>query len=288
LTKKYTRAILAIESDQHGGSQLGLLNPDTVIKSTRFGNKKVELNELQEHLHNIRDWGMKETLKLADKDPIYVFNLGDVTQGIRFPIELISARIATQVQIAAWNSKPWLHYKNVKGMRWAEGTENHVFGEGTAEHLVEMVLSSEFKEKDLLTVHHGLTTWVENDIDYSHHGPSPGTREWTKGNVARLYLRDLMMIDASMGKKPPDLVLRGHFHEYIKEFSWIRMDGKEYESWLYILPSFSFPGEYTSKATKSKAWVEHGMIAVEIINGKICSTYKFSEMFDTRHKETIL
>jgi len=288
LTRKYTRTILAIESDQHGGSSLGLLSPDIEIKSTRFGNRKVQLNELQMYLHDIREWGMAEILKLSNKDPIIVFNLGDVTQGIKFPIELISTQIATQVQIAAGNSKPWLRHKNVIGMRWAEGTNNHVFGEGTSEHLVETILSAEFNDKDLKTVHHGLATILKNTIDYAHRGPSPGIREWTKGNVARLYLRNLMMQDVKEGEIPPNLVLRGHYHEYVKEFCWIRMNGMEYESWLYVLPSLCFPGEYTDNATQNKAWVEHGMMALEIIDGKICASHKFSKTFDTRHKEKLL
>jgi len=285
---KYKRAILAIESDQHGGSSLGLLDPDIKITSTRFGTQKVQLNSLQQHLFEIRDWGMKEILKLSEGDPIWVINLGDVTQGIKFPIELISTQIATQVQIAAGNSAPWLRHKNVVGIRWAEGTSNHVFGEGTSEHLAEAILKTEFKDKDLLTVHHGLASVLGQNIDYAHKGPNPGVREWTKGNVARLYLRNLMMQDVKEGEIPPNLVLRGHYHEYVKEFNWIRMNGMEYESWLYILPSLCFPGEYTAQATSNKAWVEHGMIALEIINGKIGTSHKFSQMFDTRYKEKLL
>jgi len=75
-----------------------------------------------------------------------------------------------------------------------------------------------FKNKDIKMCQHGLLDIDGVTIDYAHHGPFPGSRSWLKGNIARYYLRDLMMREIMNGNSPPKLVVRAHYHTPVEEY----------------------------------------------------------------------
>jgi hypothetical protein len=124
-------------------------------------------------------------------------------------------------------------------------------------------------------------------IDYKHRGPSQGNLIWTKGNTARSYLKNYMMTEFSLGNTPADLVLRGHYHEYLKEWFGITWEGIDYESTLMILPSLCMIGSFIRQSSCSVFSISPGVIAVEIINGKIIKTYRFTQEMDQRYVENI-
>jgi hypothetical protein len=124
-------------------------------------------------------------------------------------------------------------------------------------------------------------------VDASHHGPAAGSREWLKGNVARFYLRDLMLVEISMGYKPPNLVLRGHVHEYLREVLVHLAGDKEYESQLMLLPSYCGVSDYARKATKSEFILRNGLVVFELVDGIIYRVYLFTKVQDVRTYERI-
>jgi hypothetical protein len=63
---------------------------------------------------------------------------------------------------------------------------------------------------------------------------------------------------------------------------------KEYESTMITLPGFCMLGDYGTQATKSTLLLSTGMVAIEIINGKIYQTHKFIRTLDLRSQEVIL
>jgi hypothetical protein len=114
-----------------------------------------------------------------------------------------------------------------------------------------------------------------------------GSREWLKGNIARFYLRDLMLAELKLGNTPPKLVLRAHVHDYTVETLVELWGEREVTSKLYLLPSFCGVSDYVRKMSQSKFIVRNGMIAFEIIDGVICRVYPLIKAKDLRTHERI-
>ncbi len=288
-----SRSIIVFETDKHGGHKHGLLNPDSVYEiEDEDGStyeQEVELTAIQEYLHELRVESVGKVKKLAKRDSIAYFDLGDQTQGNAHPAELVSTVIAHQIVFAIDNIEPWLNNKNVKTIRMVKGTSSHEFGHGSSPILIKKAIKDrkEYGRKDIKVVWHGLATVNGLEVDYSHHGPFPGSRTWLQGNVARYYLRDRMYSDIFSRGKPAGVYVRGHFHTEIVEMLRMKVQGKWYTSWLILVPSMCFPGAYARQATKSIPQVTNGLIALEVIDGKILEIHQFTKTADIRTKEIL-
>ena len=191
--KRGTRKVPVVIADTHSGHKKGLINPET---PSNDGYKPYMENENQEHLAKLCDKAFKEVVEFAGKDEIILFHLGELCQGKGKAEEIVSTRIADHIHLAKYVMVPWLDLPNVKECRLVPGTDFHEFGESSATLLVTAELQERYKDKkDIKFVYHGVYKANGVAIDYSHQGPSPGTREWVKGNAARSYLRDRMWKD---------------------------------------------------------------------------------------------
>lgn len=282
----YDRKIILSCSDFHSGHELGLANPETLLQRDE-GDVPIEINEGQAHLWGVIEGGIEEVKKLAEKDEVIVIHHGDVCQGNGHLTTKVSNRIADDVAIACANFDPIASITNVKSIRIAKGTGAHSFEFGSAEVLVAEHLKTKY-QKDVQTVYHGLSTLPSGfTIDYAHHGPSAGRRNWLQGNEARYYLRDIMMNDLQAGDTPPDLVLRGHYHTLVTEILWMRDHGNRYKSMLAVTPSMCLLDDFATKVTKSQARIVNGILAFEIIDNRIYDVHEFCVTLDIRTKETI-
>ena len=287
ILRRGNRTILGAFGDTHGGHILGLLNPETKLKTGEGGYKTPQLNQPQEYLWEIYTKHIKQLMEFADGDDICLLHMGDVTQGKVFGTQLVSTKTSDQFSIAYYNFVPWLEHKNVKYLRMVIGTSVHIFGEGTSEDIIEERIKSSYPNINIRSMYHSLLDYKGVTIDYSHHGPSSGIRNWLKGNEARYYMRSLMWDELACGNKPPHIIMRGHYHTSVKEYLSIRFDGKEYESWLYVLPSYCMMDEYAIKSTKSQFQITNGMIAIEIKDGKLGKPLQLLDSLDVRTKEKI-
>lgn len=286
IVSKQNRAIIVAQSDEHGGHNLGLLNPETKLTNERGIAYSPIPTETQNMLWETREWGRKEIKHLAGNSPIVLFKLGDVNQGMVYDVD---NRLSAQVEIALMNDMPWLKMKNVVKIRIAHGTGSHSFGYGDA----EIILAGRMKDKrpdlDVQVMQHGYASVYDCTVDFAHHGPNTGSREWLKGNVALYYLKDIMMRDILRGRKPPNLVLRGHYHSLVEVFNRINgADGKVYRSWLYVLPSLTGANGFAVQVTKSEFEITNGIVAWEIIDGRVRESFEFIKTTDIRTKEELL
>lgn len=242
-----------------------------------------QLSETQKYMAEVYEWGISETMKLAEKDEVTLFLNGDPTHGKASFLETMGTRMSDQIDIAVESLDRWLQYKNVKKARFAIGTGIHEMGEGSASILIAHSLMNKYPNKDIGVVYHGLADVDGFTIDYAHHGPNTGIRKWLEGNELRYYLRSLMISDVLKGRIPPNLVIRGHYHQYRRE--WLELNG--YESWIMILPGFTFKDDYTRRATRSQYEQTVGMITLEIVNGKLYDTHKLFKTVDIRTHEVL-
>jgi hypothetical protein len=286
------RVILVALADTHGGNRLGLLNPATVLhQEDQHGNIvdwQPQLSATQKYLWALYQENIASCLSLARGDDIVVLHDGDVTQGNRYPEMFVSDRMADHVIIAADNLKPWLGYPNVIAMRLAFGTGVHVFGEGSSEVLVTTMLANSWRlPEGIQCLYHGLLTMAGVDVDYAHHGPGPGIRDWTRGNVLRLYLQSLIAAEVKAGRVPPRLVLRAHAHSYKREKVIERIAGQEREFDIVSLPSYCGMNDYARKRSQSEFQQTHGLIAFEIEDGELAEPHPFIRTLDLRTREVL-
>lgn len=282
------RMLLAAVSDTHGGHKLGLCNPDTLLEDITSNDVKrysPQISEVQKWMWETYLWGIDETIKLAGKDDIILLHNGDPTHGKASFLQLMSSRQSDQIDIAVANFDPWLQYENVKMIRFAVGTGIHEMGEGSSSITISKMIKAKHSHLDIQTIYHGLLNVGNFLVDYSHHGPSKGIRKWLEGNELRFYLRSIMIDDIMAGKRPPHLVLRGHYHMYRREFLEIITNGKSYESWIVLLPGFTFKDDYTRRATRSDYKQTVGMVIFELIDGRLYQTHRFTKTVDIRTKE---
>ena len=287
------RNILVAMADSHGGNNQGLLNPETVLErddeSGQQHKYNPQLTPFQELVFDSYLGHIEKVKQLAGRDKIVFMHVGDLTQGNRYEENWVSSRLSDQILIAYYNLTPWMELKNIELIRLAKGTGVHVFKEGSSEIIVAKLLQNEFPDKNISCVYHGLLTLNNFTIDYAHHGPFPGSRDWLKGNVATYYLRDIMKHDLKANKRPPDLVLRAHFHEYIRcqNIEWWGENNDEYISTLVTLPSYCGGGDNGIRASRSRDTLQIGLCAFEIVDGKLLDVHRFFETYDIRTKETI-
>jgi hypothetical protein len=224
-------------------------------------------------------------MTLADGDPIFVFHVGDLTQGDTYPHQLVSTRMADQILIAAANMREWVQHDNVDALRLVAGTGSHIFREGSSTVLVSEMLQSD--EVDVGVIGHGLADVRGIKIDYAHHGPSIGIRRWTEGNQLRYYLKSLMLEEITHGDLPPRLVFRAHFHELWRETVRLRLGNEWLVADIILLPSYCGMGEYGRQATRSKNVISNGLVAVEIEDGDLVQIHNFERQVDLRTEESL-
>jgi hypothetical protein len=314
------RIIVYVESDDHGGNVRGLLNPETRLIDDHavfdffdlFGDNEQgmdtedaltevqsdplgyndfyytpKLRAWQKYLWELRTQNLSKLVELANGDPIVYIHTGDMTQGQKYVADWVTTRIGDQFDIAYWNHKPIMELPNLRAARYVEGTGSHVFGDGTSEQVVTNRLKAEYPDIDIAASVHGLIDVYGFTIDYSHHGPGPGSRKWLQGNIASYYLRDRMMQVLLHGEDPPDLYLRAHFHTWVKAMWNVSVGEKDHTSHLCIVPSMCGIGAYGRQVTKSIDAVTNGALAFEVINGKMLDVYRWTRTVDIKRKETL-
>jgi len=284
------RRIILAESDTHAGNLLGLCNPKVRILSSD-GSKKVgpSIREFQQYTWGLRTDYIGNVVEIAGDSDIIHIHGGDITQGNKYHDQLMTTRIADQFSIADANMWPIYEIPNVKTGRLITGTSAHIFGEGTSEIEVAERLSLRYPDKDIRPLAHSLLEIDGIEFDVTHHGPGAGIRQWTRGNVARHYLRSKMWQDYKTRGKVPRLFIRGHYHTFVHETVRERFGDEYVESHLIILPSWCGMTEYARQATQSEYELTNGLVAIEIIPGDQIPLriHPFVKTLDLRTKETL-
>lgn len=293
---KYKRKIVIVRGDTQSGHAGGLLNPETLYPVpgiNKAGESVVEdweaasLNPVQRKLWEWSEKDRENIRKLAGKDDAIFIEMGDMTQGARFTDDLQETSLSRQVIASFYNSLPWVGMVSVKKMRAVKGTGVHVWGEGSTETVLTMLLKREFPKKDIAISDHYLLNVDGWPIDLAHHGPGAGLRHWTRGNAFELYVKSILMDDLAVNRQPPAVVLRGHKHEYTVAHALHQVNGQVWELPGYIVPPYCFIGSHANKAMNSPSGMGVGTLAFELINGKLYQRHEFIHWVDLRTKEVL-
>lgn len=281
------RVLIPLISDTHSGLENGLISPKTYFwKRDALGNSykyKPALTETNKHLYNCFIEGLDKTVKLADGDEIVPFFLGDHTNGAKYPIELLTSRYNDQLVAALDTLGIVCKMPNVKRIVFAFGTGSHSGGQGSTEELLARILGKNYGIEVGFT-YHGVATVADCDIDYAHHGPGSGIRQWTKGNVARFYLTSEVNDDLQFFRKPSRVYVRGHYHVKVIEH---RQLGEKWYT-IIVAPPFVMSGDFATQVTHSTDYrVTNGIITLEIVDGDLYKVHEFTKTVDMRTREII-
>jgi hypothetical protein len=290
---KSNRVVLALHSDTHAGNSLGLINPEVEFEHENengtISTVRPSLTEFQKYLWELYTEHVNTAFDIADKSPLYVAHLGDVTQGIAHIDNLVSTLISSHIKIAVSNEEPWFSRKKKPVAYWQMyGTGSHVMGEGTAEKLLVSQLKLQYPSVKFEAMYHAYLDFMGCILDLSHHGPAAGSRKWLEGNSATWATKSQMIDDLMMMKSPPHLIARGHVHEYRHVIPTIYTgDDREFVTHFIILPSYCGLGDYGVKATRSAHLIQNGMVIVEIENGRVIGVTPLVKTIDVRQKRKI-
>jgi len=285
--------IIVAMADMHSGHKLGLLNPDTRVHEQdemgRVKKVKVKFTATQKWLWKMYRKDVQDVVELAGDDPIVLLVVGDACNGDKYPDQLVSTRRSDQIEIAVRNLDPWVELQNLDKLRLAKGTGAHDFGEGSAELLVAAQIQAKHEGLDVQVLWHGLGDADGVLIDYAHHGPSAGIRHWTSGNQVRYYLKSIMDTEIWANRRPPDVVLRAHYHNLCWETVKVRRGkGDEYtQAHAIILPAYCGMSDHGQQATQSKYLISCGLVAMEVVDGELMRIVPFARSMDLRTREKL-
>jgi hypothetical protein len=230
---------------------------------------------------------MAAVVALAGNDPLTVIHNGDLTWGRKHATELVSTREANQYLIAAANLEPWLKLPNLTAMRLSHGTGSHGFQEGTDVALISELLRARYPDSDMGVCRHGLADVDGVTVDYAHHGPPPGSRNWLTGNNLRHYIRSLMTDEVMRGRTPPRVVLRAHYHTYQRETVRVPSGDGEAVTDGIITPAYCGLSEFAQQATRSAYLIGCGLVALEIVDGRLVDIHAMHRTVDLRREEKL-
>ena len=284
--------VIPVITDKHALHTLGLLNPDTEFqrkgKNNEFYPYNRPLSPDQEDLWQVHQEIIDTSVKMADGDPIILYDLGDQGQGMKYTDDLESLYLANHIVAPYWNLVPWMRIPNLRRAYLVAGTSSHDHGAGALTILITKMLSGEFQDKEIIPVYHGLTKVAPGvDIDYSHHGPGQSARSWLEGNTARYYLRDIMMSELMEGKTPPKIVLRGDKHSIIFEELSIWNKNRFVKSQFAMIPPLCKMGDFARQVTKSLSKIIYGGVIFEIIDGRMMEPVWITRTEDIRRKDEL-
>lgn len=276
------RYVVADLSDLHCGHRLGLLNPSTtILEGCSTDLCEVALGPTQKRLWRIYDEHVSAVADMAGTDPVVLVFKGDLTHGTKHKEGLAYICLADQLAIAFWCIVPWLERcPNVQKIVIIEGTEAHTHYSST-ERILSLWLKSHYYNIEVVYTGHGLLKINDVELDMAHHGAHPGSKIHLQNNNLIAYGRDTLLHHLTENTRPPNLISRGHFHEYrhAKYLHWAR--GREWEIDLFITPSYCGMTGYARKATKSMPVEVNGMVAHEVC-GNYLMSYEFLEPHDVR------
>jgi hypothetical protein len=294
--KKYHRTIIAVRGDTQGGHAGGLLNPETLIPDWDIdeagqrvitGWRHIEPRPVQKQLWRWHEQDMANVRTLAGKDEIVFLEMGDLTQGGIFKDDLDENGLNTQVVISRWNCTPWLDLPNVQRMYIVKGTGVHVWGEAATETLLTAQLKAEYPKKSVKINDHWILDLDGFLIDMAHHGPGAGIRNWTRGNVFELYCKSILRDSIDMAEPIPHVILRGHKHEFIYRPVTHQTKNKIWKADGFITPPYCFIGSHAQKVMNSPSFMGVGILALEVLDGKLYQWHPFTHYVDLRTMEVL-
>ncbi len=246
------RCIVAVVSDLHVGSTVGLCSPDGI--ALEDGGRYMP-NDLQ--LWIWAQWldYWKEVKAWAGKSKIIVVVNGEFIEGNHHGTTQIaspSPEAMTSAAIEVFRTP----YNLAHQLYVLKGTAAHVRAGGADDEIVARELGAVRDAQSGKTARYHLTLDVWNTrFDFNHHiGGS--ARAWTRGNNIRAEV-----VDSLAGGSPPQVVIRSHVHNYTDT-------GRTFQNIVGIVtPAWQLLTEHGHKVVRKPNAAVGGVI-FEVVKGR--------------------
>lgn len=272
-------------SDLHAGLRLSLLNPKTQLIDANGQPWTPELTTTQRYLWRVYLQHREQVCQLRGDRRLVLLLLGDLTQGLKHWSGVWGTTLYDHIAGALAALEPYLELGPAV-IRIAAGTESHT-QDGTSELLIARELARMLPGCDVDLAQHYKSRVNGTMVDYAHHGPGAGIRQWTSGNVAGHYLKSLMLEELVNGDVVPRVVLRAHVHRAIRRTERLETKRGTVESDIVVCPGYCGIGPYARCAARSPLTQTHGCVAVVCDDGREPEVHQFSTMIDVRKEECL-
>ena len=284
-----------MRGDTHSGQEGGLKNPETLLPKRSIsedGTREIEswepvtLTPFQKKMWVWHEEARKAIGELAGNDPITLIEMGDMTHGGVLKDDVSEISMSDQYFVSKGTVTPWLKMPQLAQLYIARGSAWHTWFR-SGETVLSHALSLEFPKKKVQIADHYLLDVAGVLFDVAHHGTHPGKRAWLRANEFGIYIRSVIMDDIAERKRPPDVVLRAHKHQFVRGWGWYQVGSKYWESRGIITPPMAYITPYAKAVEQSIARIQIGLIALEVVNGAILKVHPFVHDIDLRQANTI-
>ena len=260
-----TTEYILVRSDGHSGALRGLQHPEQLIE---LDGRLMPLNQTswQKTIwDDVYVDGLKYFAEIVGDAPLTVLDGGDLVQGNYHLDDVVSPILKTQFEIGMKTFEPI--YKTFPGAYQTVlliGSRAHALDEeGTVETVMRDRLRAGGHYCEVYG--HGALSIAGAIIDASHIGPNPG-KGTNRGNAILNYLKGAMWDELMLlGKIPPDLYLRFHYHDWTPAKTWsLQYQGETITSQALVCPPLSSMNGYGRGATKSVPYVHVGMMLIRV------------------------
>ena len=210
--------VIAVASDQHARSTVGLCSPKGVAFNDG-GHYQPSKGQLW--MWDIWEecWDRVGDLAAKHNAPVWWINNGDLVDGDHHNTPQIVSRSTIQEREIVRDilDVPLLRVKP-ESIFIVRGTASHVGQEGSSEESIARALSDDWPVEWCPEPHQAswYTLMLECEglfIDALHHGRT-GYRAHTSQNATELLAWDISMERAKNGERLPDIAFRSHIHRY--------------------------------------------------------------------------
>ena len=255
--------VLAITSDTHCRSTVGLMSPNGVPLDDG-GHVSPSPGQLWLWQCWLSFWDMVEKLQVKHNAPVWWESNGDLVDGDHHNTYQIVSRNSIQEREIVRDVLDIPLSLSPERIFIIRGTEAHVGVGGCSEESIARALSDDWPvEPDPES---GNCSWwklmmdVEGVlIDFTHHGRT-GMRPWTHWNATALLAAQIVMERVRGHERIPNLAIRSHFHRH----------SDSYDAHLCRViqtPAFQLGTSYVTKVVP-ESLADIGGIAIVIDDGK--------------------
>jgi hypothetical protein len=244
--------VVAVTSDHHIGSTIGLLNPKTPLDDGGSYMASLGQRWLWRHWNQFCTAAI-DTATTWKAPLIAVFN-GDLIE-TDFKLrsdQIVTRNRATLLRMVQEVMRPLVDYS--EQVYIVRGTEAHTGKSGEYESMIGQDLTNAVPADEKNSVY---SWWhLEMDVngvtfDIAHHGKL-GMLPWTKANGAHSLAGQLIIEYAEEGLKPPAVAIRSHLHRYADtgaNFETVR---------LFATPAWQLATAYVHRAVRGRKRADIG------------------------------
>lgn len=261
-----------VVGDTHVGSKYGLA-PDDFHYGTGGLETVLMLNPLQEE--SLRHWRSFWPKVWATGLPTVVTFVGDYIDGFHHDTSTTwTVDEQVMVRAAVVLFAEIVNHPNVLLVQAASGTDAHIGVDGKYDNQVfERLAEISGKVKSFGAEYTAMH--IRSEIggvlyDVAHQGPNPGRRPHLMGNQAREYARDIVEWDLKSHQRPPDVILRGHFHRKVKEF-YTDTVAEHQGTWLVVNPAYQWATPFTKRIDSKRHLSDVGLTWLTVWKSQVVS-----------------